>query len=523
MMQTKGMQGNNRIIYLVLLIPFFMAISGIVNGQGLPELLFGKQGRNFGVLLYLSLAIIYLFVASAKSQSGEKLLKFSLLLLITFSIFYGLIQISGNDFLIWGESDRVVLTLGNSNFAAGFIALLLPGIFYSIATYKEFAIRVILILSLILLFFLGMKTISFQFYVLFFVSVTTFYLVYKYHVILRLSITLKSIIVFTVLSVASFVLIRFRETLVEYTSADDRLSMQKAGVEIFKDHLIFGVGPDNMNTYMPRYVTIEDVVREGNYFVPDRTHNIILDHFVNGGILTGTSYLGFVILIFVFIFKQLSRNAETNLNLAFPTSIYVTYTIQGFFNTDSILNMVVPYIAMGLISSNYLKQKANSTPNSASENSKWLIKVATAVFAIILAVFIPRNVMGELGTKKIISSNSTTEEYILQTINKWPDRGNIERVLVAITQNLKNCPVSVKVADRLLEVDKRSGQAWFAKAICEDASGNQVQALAFLNNAIEFQPINPKYLQPKYQIQIFLGMNAEAEETKKLIESLKLK
>ena len=102
--------------------------------------------------------------------------------------------------------------------------------------------------------------------------------------------------------------------------------------------------------------------------------------------------------------------------------------------------------------------------------------------------------------------NSFGTDYL-----KYTDQNEYRRA--KNIQDLKNCPFVDRVSDRLLEVDSRSGQAWFAKSICADAYDDQVTSLSFIKKAIEFQPVNLRYLDVQYQLEKFLGYEVEAAKT----------
>jgi O-antigen ligase len=509
---------KNKTLLISFALPIFMLLSTIANDQNILGGFFGKQGRNFGILLYLCLAILFIASSNIENKDSKKFFLYALFPISLFSIAYGLIQLTNNDFLKWGESDRIVLSVGNSNFAAGYLALLIPASLYAFFKYGNPIIKLFFSFLLLGILILGMKTISFQFYVLSFVAVFSFLFVYNVERIRTVSKTVKGLVFIAFATMFSTIIYFNRNVFDEFTNAADRLAQQRAGLEIFRDHLGFGVGPDNLNRYMPQYLTVSDVRREGYYNNPDRTHNSLIDILANSGLFAGISYLVFIAYILLLIKRLISANKIAKLDIALPSAIYITYLVQGFINTDSILNMIVPYISMGLIVSLY--QYSTSVKSIASKEVQQPIKLSLIVVLVLTCLIAPKAVMSELETKKILSGTQISQDQVLHAVNLWPDRENIEKILILIAQNVSNCPVTTKVADRLLDVDDRSAQSWYVKALCVDATGDIRTAREFVTKALEFQPLNPIYLTAMIQLEKALGLLDEAENSQKILDSL---
>ena len=519
MLRPRYLRVKSKIVLIPFTIPIFMAFSSIFNLQNPLSALFGKQGRNFGILLYASLSMIILIMSNFKITGSKNLLRYTIVPISVLSVLYGALQVFKKDFLVWGESDRVVLTLGNSNYAAGFISLLTSGLVYGILQSNRKSIKLTYSILLISLLYIGIRTISFQFYFLTIVSVVSFLFFANYHSIIRISKKILLFESFMILTTSVLLLNSFKSVLNELTSADDRLAMQKAGLEIFKDNFVFGVGVDGLNRFMPQYLTLEDLNRENGYFIPDKTHNSVIDHLANGGIFTAISYCAFITFIFFCISRILSDSYKDNLEIALPASIFCTYFIQGFMNTDSVLNMVIPYISIGMLVSIYLQSKRIE---EAPKGIFWknLNQIFIAIIILSLILLVPRAFQSEIETKRVLTSQSISSEKIIEAINFWPDRGNIEKILVAVAQNVKNCPIAITVADKLIEVDSRSGQGWYVKGLCADSLGDHEKALTYIVNAVNFQPLNPNYLRAKFQLEDFLKRDLEANETLEILNQI---
>ena len=168
---------------------------------------------------------------------------------------------------------------------------------------------------------------------------------------------------------------------------------------------------------------------------------------------------------------------------------------------------------MGLISGFYLNSK-NSQPESFVATKKlFTVRLSSVVALILIIPLCMRIISTDIQLRNVMNNNYTDGNKIVEILKMWPNPRPTEEVMVKYVQDLKNCPFVDKVSDRLLEVDPRSGQAWFVKSICADAYNDQSTSLSFVKKAIEFQPMNVRYLNVQYQLEKFLGYEVEAAKT----------
>ena len=173
-----------KIILALMTIPTWYFIGAIVNSLNPILALAGNYNRNFGILTYLSMGLLFLIGANS-TLDLERFIRYSVSSLFVLVIVYGYIQVFNLDFLFWAESDRVVLTLGNSNFAASFIAMLITFPIYLYTRAQNFSTKMLYIFITFSAIYLGIKTISFQFRVISIISIIFFILFYKYPLISR--------------------------------------------------------------------------------------------------------------------------------------------------------------------------------------------------------------------------------------------------------------------------------------------------------------------------------------------------
>lgn len=509
----KSLVLSRKVFYLPFLLPITYVFSSFFNNQNVLNALFGGYKRNFGILTYLAVSIIFVVTLNLRLKDSSKFFKISLLPLVLITIIYSFIQLAHSDFLLWEEQDRVVITLGNSNFAASYIAILLPSLLYGVASSRRKPLKSLYLALFFLLFYCGIQTKSFQFNVVALISISAFIFISFYHLFIRINLILRVAGLSAIFSALIYSIFRYKDLLIEFTSADDRLAQQRAGLEMFSDNILFGVGVDRLQEYMPLYTRAEDIRREGGDIVADKTHNAFIDHLANGGIFAGISYTLFILMIFYLIIKLLKSGEKYNINLALPSSIFIGYVSQLFINTDSIINMVVPYVSMGLIVGFYLNSQVNQTTTLTAAKKLLTIRLIIVIALILTIPLSVRIISTDMQVRNIMNNKYMDGDEIIEILKMWPNPRPTELVMIKYVQDLKNCPFVDRVSDRLLEVDSRSGQAWFTKSICADAYDDQVTSLSFVKKAIEFQPVNVRYLDVQYQLEKFLGYEVEAAKT----------
>ena len=514
------LRAKNKFHYLPFILPLLYLISAIVNGQNILNALFGGYNRNFGILTYLALALLYISVTNSEKADVSKLFKYALLPISLLSLFYALIQLYGSDFLNWAEKDKVLLTLGNSNFAASYLGIISPTFIYAYTKSKQSYWKFTYLFLFISLIFIGFMTGSFQFRVIALISLATFTLIYNYHYTLKFGNLKKLLVSIFVISLTTCYVVINRKSLNEFTSADDRISQQVAGLKIFKDHPLFGVGVEELPRYMPRYITPQDIRREGFNIVADKTHNSFVDHFANGGIFVGAAYITFILFIIYAIFQLVKKSTAKNSELALISAIVISYISQLFINTDNILNMVIPYIAMGLISFEYKRIRNENLENLVKLKYSNKIRAVFAIFFVLTLILSSRIIITDYKVREVLNGRIVNASEIISVVNDWPNRRPTEKIIVKFAQDLRNCEFVEILTKRLLVVDPLSGQAWFVRGVCADALGDQKSALGYIKKAIIFQPLNIRYLYAQLELEEYLGLKEDAEATSKLIDSI---
>lgn len=263
--------------------------------------LFGDNMRKNGYLTYLALAIFFWAVAVFINSSNLILLYHFILLSGYVVGGYGLLQMSGNDFINWSASGMALFsTLGNSNFAGSAMAIL--AILSLGGAYIGRKDPITLWLSLIAFVILSITifpTNARQGLLLLAFGVISLLLVLLYNFNKKLGLVGLA---FAALSFTVSILGMLQFGPLERFLYKDSVSVRgyywRAGLEMFRDNPWFGVGLDNYGSFFKEYREVGYSLKYGYSLTSTNAHNVFIQHFATGGVFVGTIYL--ILTAFVF-------------------------------------------------------------------------------------------------------------------------------------------------------------------------------------------------------------------------------
>jgi O-antigen ligase len=510
---------KNWIAWLPLGVVFGYLISGIVNGQGLTSIYLGGYQRNFGVATWLALALVFLIGAQGDVKV-RGYFEWVLPGVLIAGLGYGLVQFLDKDPLPWTNPyNAVSLTLGNPNFAGAFFGILSVVALSRVFVGKSIGLKVFGVLLFAATVFMSLKTNSLQSPLLIIGGVLVFALLSNIGVKSGAGRVVKfvssgvlgaSVVGIVVLFTGggSF-LATAREKLFFQGSVAQRLDYWRTGFEIWKDHPIFGVGTDQFQRYAALYRTSEQVKRDGVFVIPDKSHNVLIDHFANGGLIVGLIWIAFVCSVFYMLIKVLKNNEKIQVrrDLAVLGTMWSTYVLQALISPDQLVLSLIGYSSAGLIAGIYLKDAA------VIKVDPFYVRSITAFVLALVVVISGRALVANADAKKVLDGQITGVDPILKVIDAWPNAKTTELIGIQEINKPNNCAFANQISDRLLKYDDRSAQGWYMKAICNNSARNFTQAVEDITNSVKFDPLNPTYLVGKAKLEISAARLDDAKIT----------
>jgi hypothetical protein len=300
-----------------------------------------------------------------------------------------------------------------------------------------------------------------------------------------------------------------REKLFFQGSVAQRLDYWRTGFEIWKDHPIFGVGTDQFQRYAALYRTPEQLKRDGVFVIPDKSHNVLIDHFANGGLIVGLIWIAFVCSVFYMLIKALKNNDKIQVrrDLAVLGTMWSTYVLQALISPDQLVLSLIGYSSAGLIAGIYLKDAP------VFKVDPFILRSVTAFVLVLVVLVSGKALMANADAKRVLDGEITGVEPILKVIDSWPNAKTTELIGIQEINKPDNCAFANQISDRLLKYDDRSAQGWYMKAICYNSERNFAKAVDAVNMSVKYDPINPSYLVGKAKLEIAASRPEDAKET----------
>ena len=385
----------DKLFFLILIFFTIGLILATVSSNEIYISVLGDTQRRNGFLQYFSLVIILAYSSRAINFSHAKsLIKYAVIVSFILSS-YGLLQVSGKDFIKWDNPyNSMIGTLGNPNFASALLAVLLVILVTQFTnTRLSFNYRLIAIvaaiMSIICIIFSDSRQglVAFGAGFLFYFSLTIYFKNKK--------VGLSLILVSTILLILSIFGMLQKGPLAYYLYKDSvsvRGFYWRSAVDMFQNNIFTGVGLDRYGAYFKLYREAEYPLRYGFNINSNNAHNVFLQFFATGGVLLGLSYLVLCVVVFSLGIK-LIRNSEKEMRSITITllSTWIAFQSQSFISIDSIGLSIWGWIISGAILGmvrNHGKLVLNSNQAinyDASSNKKMKEEIYQKfIFALIL-------------------------------------------------------------------------------------------------------------------------------------------
>ncbi len=419
-----------RTLVLVLAFVVSLLISLLHTDVFIVGLLGDTQRRN-GFLAYFGLSIIFLFASrSINFYNVMRVYKVGILTGLFVSL-YGLLQIIGKDFVSWDNPHNAMIsTLGNPNFSSALLAILViicvSGIFQKNLHifFKALAIFVT-ICSVIAIIISGSRQglLVIFFSSLFYVSVYSFIKNQKF-----------SILVFVVSAITSFIAVLgiLQKGPLASILYKDSVSVRgyywRAGIEMFKDSPLTGVGVDRYGAFFKQFREVGYPLKYGFDITSSNAHNTIIQLFATSGVFVGIFYLSILSYIFVSGLKLLKTCELENKKIVLGLlSAWIGFQAQSLISIDNIGISVWGWLLGGSILGLTSNQKEKLDQTSVGKNTNIVkINLFQPIVSLILLlpiVILATNIYKFEQNMYILrgSSNPASPEnkpVVLQYVNK---------------------------------------------------------------------------------------------------------
>ena len=319
---------------------------------------------------------------------------------------YGLMQISGVDFIEWNNPyNAIISTVGNPNFAAAVMAMMASIIFGSVLNkaFNKYYRLASLILTLVLLFTIYLSDAR-QGLIAFAIGIGVYFVIWLYSIRSKLRhFALGFGIISGLISILGMLQIGPLTSFLYKSSVTVRGYYWRAGIEMVQDYPWFGVGLDRYGAYFKEYREVGYPLNYGFTITSTNAHNVPIQIFATSGLFAGVAYL----LILAFIawrgIKGIKDRAGTErLLVASIFSAWLAYQAQSIISIDNIGISVWGWVLGGTVvglSLNKSSEQVNvgSGPKTKSKAVQFNFKqtASSTVFVILAMVLVIPSYQGE--------------------------------------------------------------------------------------------------------------------------------
>jgi O-antigen ligase len=508
---SKMIWNDAKLPVVVMILFVLSALSCVIfSVSPIEQLLYGVGGRNTGFITYLSLVFLSLSALTIRTSENFRKVIYGFLFAGLVNFFYNLVVLFGNDPIPWTNTYATILgTFGNPNFISSFM-----GIFVSVLTaflfHKKASLsaRSFVALLIVVSIYQIKQSNSLQGLL---VSGLGIAIVLYFFLRSNINKSYYSIAyLFFVIVIGLFTIAGMLQKgpLVEYVykrTVSLRGEYWHAGLNMANANPFTGVGMDSYGLWFRRMRNPSALISPGPEIITNSAHNVFIDIFSSGGAPLLLSYLGFVFLVAVTIFKIIKRSKHYDPIFIALLVGWVGYHAQAFISINQIGLAIWGWLFGGLIiayeiasrNPNFygidLELKRSSKRNkrgsmSTSETPAGVTLVAILGFAIGIVVASPPAIADARWRSALTGS---TIEKIEVALESWPrDSSRLAQGTSTLSDN-KLDDLAYKYAKKGVEFNPEYFDAWRLLATMKLATEADKKLAA--ENLHRLDPKNPTY------------------------------
>jgi O-antigen ligase len=467
----------------------------------------GENQRRDGFLTYASLVIFLVATITFIDFTNVNKLLISANFCGWLLAIYGLMQMSGVDFVDWNNpGNAVISTLGNSNFAGAMMAV------FAIISFGQIFISSKTILSRL---FSALLTL-FLTYIIFPTNARQGILVLILGIGLILivlinnrnqllgKITIFAGLLISLISILGMLQIGPLQSILYKSSVSVRGFYWRAGIEMFKSNPSFGVGFDRYGAYFKQYRETQYSLNYGFDLTSTNAHNVVIQLFATGGIFVGVAYIAITAYIGLRGIQSIKQNiGEKKIIAVTFFAAWVAFQAQSLISIDNIGITIWGWVLGGVLVA--ISSNSQEVVDKKARNSIQLLQpiISSALLMVGLLLVIPQFRGESYMFQQRIRFNpqdanlrSTFYDYSTKTINQ----PLVEPYYKIVTGNylLSNgyFEQGTNVLEDYLKFDPRNLDALISLARFYENSANIPRANEIRLEIIKYDPWNAiNYLQ----------------------------
>ena len=386
---------EHRLVLLAVLGLLVMGtLSMVASKAPLTQNFYGQSGRQTGFLTYLSLSIVFLAAMTFRQYRNVRNVIWALLVAGGINILYCAIALWGKDPIPWSNPYKTILgTFGNPDFISAFLGLAITAaLALAFRKGQSLAFRATVAPA----FLLGLYEIK-RSHAIQGLVVTAFGLAILGFFLVRAWTKGKTWTGIYSLLVTGVGLLALggalqKGPLTQYiykTSVSLRGQYWNAGLQMAKDHPIFGVGFDTYGDWYRQERSLRAAtVQPGPGVITNTAHNVYIDALAANGVIYFACYVAIIVLVSLSALKVIRRSREFDATFVALFIAWAGYQLQSIVSINQIGLAVWGWILGGaIIAYEKIISQGESVSAPAKVNGKKVRSTQGSASSAAVAVF----------------------------------------------------------------------------------------------------------------------------------------
>jgi O-antigen ligase len=469
--------------------------------------IFGETQRRNGFLTYLALVVIGLAASIFIRLFNVKRLYFATFIAGSVFAIYAFLQTSGRDFINWNNPyNSIIGTVGNPNFAAAVMSVMGVIVFSlifvkGINPFYRFGAAAFSVALMLLI----IQSDSRQGILSFLIGAGLFVVVLLFSKNKLLgAMSLGGGVVAAIFSILGMLQIGPLQDLLYKSSVSVRGYYWRAGIEMFQQNPLTGVGMDRYGAYFKEFREVGYPLAYGFNITSSNAHNTFIQFFATGGFFLGTTYLvlnGFILWRGIAAVKKFTGN--NRLLIAGLLAAWIAFHSQSLISIDNIGVSIWGWVLGGSI----IGLSVSDPDTDAKDQKQFLGKkndinlkrvFTSSTFTILIVILVSLLYRGETNTFKanfsFDSQDQTARESFRQlqidAINTPLNDPNysLNRAIALVQSGFVD--EGIMIAISIHERDPRNLDALNGLSILSEDLGKKSEALSYRLKMAELDPWN---------------------------------
>ena len=518
LMTSLKLNTSIKLLIIIWLLPLATILISITDDYNFFLNFFGDYNRGFGIYLTVLCSIFTTYMANQPLLNAQLILRYFFITAMIITMYQSM-QLINLDLLGIGNAGTAASLAGNTNMSSVLVATFSLSLLASnqifLTRTKFWASAGLLIFSLSILQF---KTQ--QGFLVLLVGMVT-YIFYRVTSKLEVKKYLSTSIYFIFWVVGILVLYKIMlvTPLFSFLDGDGnysrRVAYWKAGMEIFKERPIFGIG---MNGFLHEYTKnrgIDSILRDGAAAWVDTPHSVPVQMLSNGGLLLFTSWAIFILAISFTALKNYqsvdaAKRDLKNTQLAI-LCIWFGFCAQFLVSIWEISIIITLSILSGLILNQRFRIKSLELENSQSSskfNFMKFFKINISVFFLCISIYLT---VTQVIFANYVNQKNEGDFQIMKIVKHYPN--------YILLDQLANSDIRKVRVNEAIELEKLSvklnpvnSRGYYQIGISYRYLGQLLLAQDMFITALKFDQYNVFYLEQLVRVQVDLGELAQAKE-----------